>query len=143
MDFISPYLLAIALAWVGAQGLKYVFAVLKTKKIGSFRQLYVSGNMPSAHSASVVALATLIGLIEGTDSAIFGLSALFAAVVMYDAVMVRRSSGEQGLAIQELIKLAKSKMILPRAAKGHTPVEVLAGATLGFIIGIVVFVATK
>ena len=89
MDIVSPYLLAVALAWVGAQGLKYVFAVLKTKKIGSFRQLYVSGNMPSAHSASVVALATVVGLIEGTGSAIFGLSALFAAVVMYDAVMVR------------------------------------------------------
>jgi uncharacterized protein len=143
MSFISPYLLAIALAWIGAQGLKYVFAVLKTKKIGSFRQLYVSGNMPSAHSASVVALATLIGLIDGTDSAIFGLSALFAGVVMYDAVMVRRSSGEQGLAIRELIKLAKSKMVLPRAAKGHTPVEVIAGAVLGFLIGLVVFVATK
>lgn len=143
MDIVSPYLLAIALAWVGAQGLKYVFAVLKTKKIGSFRQLYVSGNMPSAHSASVVALATVVGLIEGTGTAVFGLSALFAAVVMYDAVMVRRSSGEQGLALRELIKVAKSKIILPRAAKGHTPLEVIAGGTLGFLIGLVVFVATK
>lgn len=143
MELFSPYLVAIIFAWVGAQGLKYVFAVLKTKKIGSLRQLYVSGNMPSAHSASVVALATLIGLTEGVDSAIFGLSALFAAVVMYDAVMVRRSSGEQGLAIRELIKLAKSKMASPRAAKGHTPVEVIAGGVLGLLIGLVVFLATK
>ena len=44
---------------------------------------------------------------------------------MYDAVMVRRSSGEQGTAIQELIKELKSKVIIPRAAKGHTPEEVL------------------
>lgn len=143
MDFVSPYLLAIAAAWVIAQGLKYVFAVLKTKQIGSFRQLYVSGNMPSAHSASVVALATVVGFVDGTETAIFGLSALFAAVVMYDAVMVRRSSGEQGMAIHQLIKLAKSKIVLPRAAKGHTPVEVVAGGVLGFLIGLVVFVATK
>jgi acid phosphatase family membrane protein YuiD len=136
--FISPYLLAVAVGWVMAQGLKYVFAVLKTRQIGSFRQLYTSGNMPSAHSASVVALATVVGLIDGFGSGLFGLAALFAAIVMYDAVMVRRSSGEQGIALQQLIKVAKSKIVLPRAAKGHTPIEVFVGALLGLLIGIVV-----
>lgn len=140
---ISPYLLAIATGWVVAQGLKYVFALIKTRHIGSLRQLYTSGNMPSAHTASVVALTTLIALIDGVGSGLFGLAFLFAAIVMYDAVMVRRSSGEQGLAIQELIKLGKSKIALPRSAKGHTPTEVLAGLVLGIIIGFVVFFATK
>jgi acid phosphatase family membrane protein YuiD len=140
---ISPYLLAIATGWVVAQGLKYVFALIKTRHIGSLRQLYTSGNMPSAHTASVVALTTLIALIDGVGSGLFGLAFLFAAIVMYDAVMVRRSSGEQGLAIQELIKLGKSKIALPRSAKGHTPTEVLAGLVLGIIIGLVVFFATK
>jgi acid phosphatase family membrane protein YuiD len=91
----------------------------------------------------VVALTTLIALIDGVGSGLFGLAFLFAAIVMYDAVMVRRSSGEQGLAIQELIKLGKSKIALPRSAKGHTPTEVLAGLVLGIIIGLVVFFATK
>ncbi|MNU06825.1 hypothetical protein D3C72_2521530 [compost metagenome] len=58
-------------------------------------------------------------------------------------MMVRRSSGEQGKAIQELIKEQKSGVALPRAAKGHTPVEVFAGAVLGALIGLVVFLATK
>lgn len=140
---ISPYLLAIAVGWIVAQGLKYVFALIKTRHIGSLRQLYTSGNMPSAHTASVVALATIIALIDGVNSGVFGLAFLFAAIVMYDAVMVRRSSGEQGLAIQELIKLGKAKILMPRAAKGHTPTEVLAGLVLGIIIGSVVFFATK
>lgn len=140
---LSPYLVAIVLCWVLAQGLKYIFAVLKTKKIGNFRQFYTSGNMPSSHSACVVALATLVGLSEGFESALFGIAFLFAAIVMYDAVMVRRSSGEQGIAIQELIKLGKTKIALPRSAKGHTPAEVLVGAALGLLIGAVVFVATK
>mgnify|MGYP000993076471 CR=1 FL=1 len=143
METVSPYLLVVALGWVFAQGLKYVFAVLKTKKIGNFRSLYTSGNMPSSHSAAVVGLATVVALVDGVDSAVFGISFLFACVVMYDAVMVRRSSGEQGLAIQQLIKLGKSDIVLPRAAKGHTPLEVLAGATLGLILGLVVFFATK
>lgn len=143
LSAISPYLLVVALGWIVAQGLKYVFAVIKTKRIGNFRQLYTSGNMPSSHSACVVGLATVIGLLDGFDSALFGIAFLFASIVMYDAVMVRRSSGEQGLAIQELIKLGKAKIVLPRAAKGHTPFEVLVGALLGIVLGLVVFVATK
>ena len=140
---ISPYVLVVALGWIFAQGLKYVFAVIKTKRIGNFRQFYTSGNMPSSHSACVVGLATVVGLIDGFESGLFGIAFLFAAIVMYDAVMVRRSSGEQGLAIQELIKLGKAKIVLPRAAKGHTPAEVMVGAALGLLLGLVVFVATK
>jgi len=138
----SSYLIAIVFGWAVAQGLKYVFAVLRTRKLRQLRQLYLSGNMPSSHSATVMALVTVVGLTDGIDSSIFAVVALFAAIVMYDAMMVRRSSGEQGLAIQALIKEAKSKVALPRAAKGHTPLEVLAGAVLGVIIGSVVFFAT-
>lgn len=141
MGSVSAYLVVIALGWILAQGLKYVFAVIKTRRIGNFRQFYTSGNMPSSHSACVVGLATLVGLKDGFGSALFGIAFLLAAIVMYDAVMVRRSSGEQGLAIQELIKLGKSKITLPRAAKGHTPLEVLAGALLGAIIGVLTSVA--
>lgn len=140
---LSPYLIAIVFGWVIAQGMKYVFAVVKTRQLSQFRQLYLSGNMPSSHSATVVALATIIGLKDGLESAVFAVAALFAAIVMYDAIMVRRSSGEQGIAIQQLIKSLKSDVRLPRAAKGHTPVEVLVGAALGAIIGLVVFFATK
>lgn len=136
---ISPYILVVALGWIAAQGLKYVFAVVKTKRIGNFRQLYTSGNMPSSHSACVVGLAVVIGLIDGFDSALFGLAFLFASIVMYDAVMVRRSSGEQGVAIQQLIKLGKANIVLPRAAKGHTPLEVAAGALLGGLLGSFVY----
>lgn len=140
---ISPYLLAIIAAWLVAQGAKYLIVAVKQKSFRHFRQLYLSGNMPSAHSASVIALVVVIGLRDGSTSGLFALSALFAAIVMYDAVMVRRSSGEQGMAIQQLIKEQKSAVQIPRAAKGHTPVEVLVGAVLGLIIGSVVFLATK
>lgn len=144
MDTIlSPYLYAILAAWIIAQGAKYLIAVIKSRSLRHFRHLYISGNMPSAHSASVLALTTMIALRDGMDSGLFGLAALFAAIVMYDAVMVRRSSGEQGIAIQALIKEQKSKVAIPRAAKGHTPVEVIVGALLGTLIGAVVFLATR
>ena len=141
---LSPYLFAVAVAWIAAQGLKYVIMAIRHRKLNYFRQLYLSGNMPSAHSATTVALATLVGLTEGVDSTVFAIAALFAAVVMYDAIMVRRSVGEQGDAIAALIGLAKNKkMILPRSARGHTPLEVVAGMLLGIVIGSIVFFATN
>jgi len=143
MELLSPYLIAIVAAWLVSQGAKYLFVAVKRRSLDHYRQLYLSGNMPSAHSASVVALVTIIGLQDGTSSGLFAVAALFAAIVMYDAVMVRRSSGEQGAAIQKLIKEQKSSVPLPRAAKGHTPLEVAVGAILGALVGIVVFFATK
>ncbi len=143
MDILSPYLVAVIAAWLIAQGLKYVLVAIKNRSFDHIRQLYLSGSMPSAHSASAVALLAVIALKDGMQSGLFALALLFAAIVMYDAVMVRRSSGEQGVAIQQLIREQKSKVALPRAAKGHTPLEVLAGALLGAVIGLVVFLATK
>ena len=142
---LSPYLIAVLASWFIAQGAKYLIVALKNKDFTAFRNLYLSGNMPSAHTATVVSIATVIGLSQGIDTAIFGLAATFAAVVMYDAIMVRRSVGEQGLALQELIKATRDNtgVVLPRAAKGHTPLEVLVGAMLGVSVGLVVFFATK
>lgn len=140
----SPYVLSVAAALVISQALKYV--ILMMRRSGNFdylRQLYASGNMPSTHSTSVVALLVVIGLHDGTESGLFGLALLFAIIVMYDTIMMRRSVGEQGLAVQALIRTIKSDMALPRAARGHTPLELLGGAFLGFVIGVVVFFATK
>lgn len=140
---ISPYLIAAIGAWVVAQGLKYILSSIKSKNLSSNkRQLYLSGGMPSAHSATVISLLVVIGLADGIDSALFGVAALLSAIVMYDAVMVRRSSGEQGAAVIALIREQKSKVPLPRAAKGHSPTEVLVGALIGAVVGLVVFLAS-
>lgn len=140
---LSPYLLAIVAAWLIAQGAKYLLVAVKQRSFDHYRQLYLSGNMPSAHSATAIALVVVVALRDGIDSGLFAVAGLLAAIVMYDAMMVRRSSGEQGIAIQRLIKEQKSSVPLPRAAKGHTPVEVAAGALLGAVIGLVVFLATR
>lgn len=139
---VPSYIIAVVIGWVAAQGLKYGIKVAKTGDFSQVRQLYLSGSMPSAHSAAVVALTTLIAFKDGVGSGLFALSLLFTAIVMYDSVMVRRSSGEQGIAIHRLIKESKSTVTKPRIAKGHTPLEVLVGAAIGAVIGYVVFLAT-
>lgn len=142
MEVFSPYIIAPVAGWVVAQTLKYVIASIKGRGFRNLRQLYLSGSMPSAHSATVVALLIVIGAKDGLGSAVFGLALLFASVVIYDAMMVRRSSGEQGESLTAFMKEQKSKVRLPRVARGHTPVEVLGGIFVGLIVGIVVTFTT-
>jgi len=139
---VSPYVLVAILSLLAAQALKYVILLVRGRDFDPLRQVYSSGGIPSAHSTSVTALLVLIGLRDGVESGLFGLAFLFAIIVMYDAVMVRRSVGEQGKALQVLIRMASKDTPLPRAAKGHTPLELVVGAALGATIGLVVFSAT-
>lgn len=141
--FLSAYLIAGALGFLVAQGLKYLISSITNRSTKGVRQLYLSGGMPSAHSATVIAVLVAIGALDGVNTAVFGVATLFAAIVMYDAVMVRRSSGEQGVALTALIKEQKSQVRLPRVAKGHTPSEVAVGALIGLIVGLSVVFFTN
>ncbi len=131
------YLIAAASGWLAAQLLKYIFYAYKNKNFRDISWLYQSGGMPSSHSAITVALVTIIGLKDGVESGLFAIAAVLAAIVMYDAMQVRRSSGEQGVALKQLLKKAKIAYI-PHHALGHTPLEVLVGAGIGFTVSIVV-----
>lgn len=140
---LSPYIIAGLAGWIVSQLGKYAWASFRAGRLKDYRQLYLSGHMPSAHSATVVSLVVVVGALDGTDSAVFGVALLFAAVVLYDAMMVRRSSGEQGVALTALMKEQKSKVRLPRVALGHTPIEVAIGALLGLIVGTAVVYFTN
>ncbi|PWZ17796.1 putative membrane protein YuiD [Zea mays] len=72
------------------------FTSVKNGGVGAgldLRTVFRSGGMPSTHSASVVAVATSLGLERGFADSIFGMSVVFAAIVMYDAQGVRREVG--------------------------------------------------
>lgn len=143
MELVSPYLVAIVIAWLLSHLIKYAIATGQGRRLDLTHQLFISGGMPSSHAATSVAIWMVILLKDGMQSGLFGLATLVVLVITYDAVKVRRSSGEQGEAITQLIRETKSSVKLPRAAKGHTPLEVLVGSILGAIIGLVVFLATK
>lgn len=142
---VSPYIIAIGVAWLSAHSIKYIGALAgdRSKRPDLFRQLFISGGMPSSHAATVVAVWTVIGFRDGIDSGLFGLATLVVLIVCYDAVKVRRSSGEQGEAIQGLIKEQKSNIPVPRAARGHTPFEVIVGSMIGVVLGTIVFITTR
>ena len=143
------YILVPGLAWCVAELAKRLVFVKYNKQRKVLDQpipnslVLPSGGMPSAHTASISALVVSVGLYEGIDGALFGISLWFAAVVVYDAVMVRKSSGDQGDALNELIVEQKSKVKKPKVAHGHSILEVAVGGALGAVIALVVFFATK
>lgn len=138
MEWLSPYILAGLAGYVVAQLTKYVIATAQGKRFVSLRKFYASGGMPSSHAATVIAITTVIGFRDGTGSGLFGLAVVLSSVVLYDAVMVRRSSGEQGESLTALIKEQKSRVRLPRVAIGHKPLEVVMGALLGWVVGLII-----
>lgn len=143
LGVISPYIIAIIVGWLVSHVIKYFISRLKGEKLQSVEvYLFRSGGMPSAHTTAAFALLTIVGLVDGISGGLFGITLLFTLIIMNDSVRVRRSSGEQGLTIRRLLKDLKSTLPKPRAAQGHTPSEVVVGAVLGIVIGLVVFLAT-
>ena len=135
--FSNRCLLVAVTAWFIAQSLKIVM----DGKF-SWRRLFSAGGMPSSHSASVCALAVTVGASMGFDSANFAICFIFACIVMYDAAGVRRETGRQGKAINEILQevLVEGQPITDDIMKeivGHTPVEVCAGGLLGIAVGVV------
>lgn len=98
----NPLVNICALAWFAAQVIK---TLLHWFSHGNLRleRLTGAGGMPSSHSALVVSLTIGMARVEGFISPVFALTIAFAAVVMYDAMGVRRAAGEQAKTINWLL----------------------------------------
>ena len=137
---------AVFLAWLFAQSWKVIDYYMKEKKI-NFKKFIETGGMPSSHSSTVVSLMVAVAKVDpdGVKSTNFAISFVLALVVMYDAAGVRHAAGKQAKVINKIIKDIKEQRgikIIEENLKeilGHTPVEVIFGATLGAIISIIVF----
>lgn len=93
-----------------------------------------SGGMPSGHSAGMTGATVFLGCYYGFLSGIFGLAVAMTCIVIYDAVHVRYAVGEQGKALNELLKQS-GKAELP-VSEGHTAGQVVIGMLLGAIVGL-------
>jgi len=126
-------------AWAVAQLIK-VFVILMREKRLDLSYFVATGGMPSAHSATVSALATAVAMIEGLSSVAFAISAILAMVVMYDAAGVRRAVSRQSFILNRIVR--EFRVRRPRGEVerdlreliGHTPFQVIIGAALGILI---------
>ena len=135
----NKYLYVPFLLWLCIQIFKVIYDLVTTKKF-NFKRIMGAGGMPSSHSAVVTCLATLVGKAEGTDSIMFAMATIFALVVMYDAAGVRRAAGKQAHLLNKIIETPglTGVEVQERLVEvlGHTPLQVIVGATLGIVVGI-------
>lgn len=134
------YLYIPFLMWFGIQLFKVIYDLVTTKRF-NFKRILGAGGMPSSHSAVVTSLAALIGKYEGVESPIFAVSVIFAFVVMYDAAGIRRAAGKQARLLNKIVGTpgltgveVGEKLV---EVLGHTPVQVLVGAMIGIVAGII------
>jgi acid phosphatase family membrane protein YuiD len=136
----NPYFVVPLIAWAIAQASKVIIDSVMLHRI-SVRRLATAGGMPSSHSALVVSLTTVIGRLQGVNTPLFALALIFSSVVMYDATGVRRAAGQQAMILNHLLDdvfIAHRGIHQERLREllGHTPIEVIAGAALGIVIGL-------
>lgn len=133
---MNKVILTVLLAGVGAQLVKLISIYFKEKEL-EWHDLFLTGGMPSTHSAFVISLATILYLTEGVSSA-FVVSLVLAIIVLRDASGVRRTVGEEGMVITQMMKKLKMKKET-HFSMGHTPLQVLVGALIGFIVAWAVY----
>ena len=135
----NKYLYVPLIVWFCIQLFKVIYDLITTKKL-NFKRIMGAGGMPSSHSAVVTSLATLIGKYQGVDTPIFAMSVVFAMVVMYDAAGVRRAAGKQARLLNKIVETpglsgvqVQEKLV---EVLGHTPLQVIVGAIIGVVVGI-------
>ena len=127
---------------VTAQLLKSILYIANRRKKKSRELVEIliwrTGGMPSSHAAVVSSLCTSIAFVRGVSDDLFIFSFWFALVVLRDAMGVRRSAGLLARALNNLGRQAAEKTWLEfhsvKEIQGHTPLEVVVGASLGIFI---------
>ena len=126
---------------------QFTKVILNLIILGKFipERLWGAGGMPSAHSATVCALLVAPGLLCGTGSTEFALALVLAIIVMYDAMGVRRETGEQAKILNRMLSewMDRESDAMPflgdkklKEMVGHTPIQVLTGAIFGIAVGL-------
>ena len=119
------------------QLIKFIIFTAKSRKI-NFKIFTTTGGMPSAHSAFVMSITTLVGIISGFESVIFAVCFGFSSITMYDAAGLRRAAGKTAASLNRMmedfykhdVKAVGGKL---KELLGHTPMEVIVGAIFGVL----------
>jgi len=104
-----------------------------------------TGGMPSSHSATVAAMATAIGITEGVGSVVFAVAFVIAAVVIYDAMGIRRHAGTHAsmlnMMLDDLIESGNLALFQDekyskrfKELLGHEPAETFFGTLFGIVV---------
>ena len=141
----NKILITAIVGYFTAQVVKSVIEAIMDRTFSLSRLFSGNGGMPSSHSSTVCALATMTVFEHGVNSFEFAISIVFAIVVMVDASGVRRETGKQAVILNELMEYFASIKDNPPSFShdklkeliGHSPLQVQVGAALGIVIALI------
>lgn len=146
--FTNKPLVTAAICWATAQVAKFVLNTIINKKL-DITKLWSDGGMPSCHSATVTGLAIMTGIIDGFSSTYFAIAAIFAIIVMHDAMGVRLETGKQAILLNDIVEFIldtnPEKWSHEESEKrlkefvGHTPTQVFVGMLWGILVTTVMY----
>ncbi len=118
-----------------ADVIKFILFTVKSRRV-NFKIFSTTGGMPSSHSAGVMGLSTMVGILQGYDSILFAMSLGFSLIIMYDAAGLRRAAGKTAACLNKMMEDFYHHDLQSVGGKlkellGHTPFEVFVGAIFG------------
>ncbi|MBL5768351.1 MULTISPECIES: divergent PAP2 family protein [Heyndrickxia] len=150
--FLSYPILAALLGMLIAQFVKIPIHFLTSREL-KWSLFLSTGGMPSSHTATVISLTTAIGLTSGFYSNEFAICVVVSAIVIHDAIGVRREAGFHAEVLNklladfnQLIEIIKDHDVTKyqyqkkfKELLGHKPVEVFFGIITGILVGLLTF----
>jgi hypothetical protein len=128
--------------WFIAQTIKVIIGVIREKRF-NFKWFVGTGGMPSSHTAGVTAMAASVGLYQGVDTPLFGVTLMFSVIVIFDAQGVRRATGQQAGILNAIMDDIYFKKKIPekklKELIGHTPFQVIMGIILGLAVALFIY----
>jgi hypothetical protein len=137
------YLICPIVAFILAQGTKTLLKSFQ-RKVG-WQDIFAYSDMPSGHTAVVIALTVILGLKLGISSPLFAAAFVFATIVIVDAIGFRNYLGQHGKTLNILVKDLKEDEFLDRTYPklleriGHTPAQVIVGGLIGALTSVLIF----
>ena len=134
MDY--KYAITPILAWFVAGTVKFIVNYIRFRSEAA--NLIGNGGFPSNHTTVISSVVFLIGFTEGMATPIFGLGVAVFMITIIDAMGIRRAVGKHAAMINQYVVPETSATLL-RERQGHTPVEVMGGLALGFLMAFVLY----
>lgn len=120
-----------------SQIIKFIIESTIEKKIVLNRLFCGAGGFPSTHTSLICGLLFSIMYSLGIDSVEFGIVFIVAIIILYDAVGVRREVEKSNRIINDLLLKSDDKSL--KHDVGHSPIEIIAGIILAFIVATILF----
>lgn len=141
------FILTPIVAFTLAQGAKVLLRTRHHKF--DWHDIFAYSDMPSGHTAVVTSVTAITALVLGLDSPIFAVAFVFATIVIVDAIGLRNYLGQHGHTLNVLVKDLKEDdyldKIYPKQLEhiGHTPLQVMVGASIGILTSILAYIIFK